>query len=97
MGSGTLSCKAFTRSVDGTFVADASDLGLRSMPRSFTLVDCPIIGQHRSFRFDRSDMSGEDVAGWWFVEVDGPNKGLSYANGSPPEIVPVLRVLIVND
>lgn len=95
--SGLLQCKAFTRSVDGTFVAEASDLGLRAPLRSFTLVDCPVVGQHRSFQFDRVDENSGDIAGWWYVEADGPNKGYSWLKGSPPEKVPVLRALIIND
>jgi len=56
------------------------------VPHGFTLTNCPESGMCRTFVHKRTDWSGEDVAGWRFQELPGPNRG------------PVsLKVLIIND
>ncbi len=92
-----LDAKNFTKSKDGTLVAEASDLRLRGLPRSFTLENCPEDGMHRSFHFTDADLSGGDVAGYRYEEDSGPNRGRSWKDGHPPKAVPVLKVLIIND
>lgn len=74
-----------------TYVAESSELG-RIVPKSFTMSNCPEKGMHRSFTFTQCDMSGDDIAGWNFIEHDGPNKAMDVANGLQP-----LKVLIIND
>ena len=92
-----LDAKQFTKSKDGIYVAEISELQLKSPPREFTLRNCPADGQHRTFHLTKVDESGGDVAGWIYEEDDGPNKGRSWADGHPPKSVPVLKVLIIND
>lgn len=58
--------------------------GMRLAPCHFTMSDCPLPGQHRSFRIKQIDKSGEDIAGWRYVEEEGPNHS-------------GLKVLIIND
>ena len=70
------------------YVQEASQLRgeLHSVPREFTLTNCPEPGMSRSFRQSRVDTSGGDVAGWWFEELPGPNRGAVS-----------LKVLLIND
>ena len=93
-----LDAKRFARSSDGSLVAEISMLRLERAPRCFTLVNFPGDGQHRSFRCDGVDeCGGGDVAGWRYVEENGPNFGRSWADGHPAKAVSVARVLIIND
>lgn len=89
--------KQFTRCKDGTLVAEISELRLSRYPSSFTLQNVPEEGMHRTFRFVDVDLSGDDVVGWRYEEMDGPNKGRSWSQRHPPKEVPVIRVLIIND
>lgn len=91
-----LDANKFTLDGD-TYVAEISELRMRCAPVSFTLSNCPKPGMSRSFRSTGVDESGEDIAGWRYEEVDGPNNGLSWDGGSHPKSVPVLKVLIIND
>ena len=82
------------------FVAEAAELGLKPgiHPVRFILQDCPMPGMHRLFSLVGSDRSGEDVFGWRYEEIAGPNKGnTSYKN--PGRAVPCqpFTVLIIND
>jgi len=86
---------------EGThFVAEAAELRLKPGIHSvrFILQDCPMPGMHRLFSLVGSDKSGEDIAGWRYEEIAGPNKGnTSYKD--PGRAVPCqpLTVLIIND
>lgn len=82
------------------FVAEAAELGLRAghaPPRDFLMANCPVKGMNRAFRADRTDMSGGDIAGWRYVEADGPNKGNTSWQGEPSVVCEPYRVLIIND
>lgn len=92
-----LDAKKFSKSSDGTLVAEASDLQLQGLPRSFTLRNCPEDGMHRNFHFMEADRNGDEVAGYRYEEDIGPNRGRSWKDGHPPKAVPVLKVLIIND
>ena len=93
-----LNGKKFTKSTTGIFVAEISELGLCLRPSSFTITDIPEKGQHRTFKYVETDFSNDgDVAGWHYEEMDGPNKGRLWAEGHPPHLVSILRVLIIND
>jgi len=54
-----------------------------------TLLNCPEPGMQRSFRCVRIDRSGDDIAGWRFDEMPGPNRSGDAAHR--------LNVLIIND
>jgi hypothetical protein len=64
---------------------------------SFTLINCPKEGQHRTFKYLGPDISNEEIAGYNYIEMDGPNKGRSYEKGHPPVTVPPIKVLLIND
>ena len=87
----------FTKSGDGTLVAEISDLQLSSPPQSMTIINIPKEGQQRSFTLVGFDVSGGDVAGWRYTECDGPNRGRSWEDGHPPKTVEPICVLIIND
>jgi hypothetical protein len=92
-----LDAKKFSKSSDGTLVVEISELQLRRAPASFTLVNFPKDGQHRSFHPVGVDESGGDVAGWRYEQDKGPNCGHSWEHGHPPVSIPVGKVLIIND
>ena len=71
---------------------DVGDSPFRSPSSCITLLNCPELGMHRSFRCDRTDKSGEDIAGWHFTEMGRPNRSQAASQGIGP-----LTVLIIND
>lgn len=78
------------------YVVEASQLCFIP-PRNFVLKNCPQDGMHRSFHLKNVDRSGEDIAGWRYVEDAGPNKGRDFRNPGSPREVPPFTVLIIND
>lgn len=66
---------------DDTYVAEISELQRRTAPVRFIL-ECED-GWDRTFKFSHVDKSGEDIAGWHYVEEN--------VTGTPR------KVLIIND
>ncbi|MDE2095758.1 MAG: hypothetical protein KGL39_00755 [Patescibacteria group bacterium] len=67
------STKAFLFNKDtGTYIAEASDLGLGAIPTVLSLKDHHT-GETLKFRQDRvdTDAKGEDIYGWHYVGDDG--------------------------
>jgi hypothetical protein len=68
------------------WVAEHAELGRPQLTKTFLFQNCPVDGQHRSFRFVKTDESSGGIMGWRYEEEAGPNRG------------PVpLTVLIIND
>lgn len=70
---GILDISQFHRSEEQgvwTFTAEISELGLKRLPEVLKAQGRRTV---LTFNFDKRDMSGDDVAGWWFKSA-----GLSY-------------------
>lgn len=95
-----ISTKHFTwNSTTGNFVAEASELPKIFNPFGNIYDDAADKGfylvSHKTseklmFSFSHSDMSGEDVAGWWFTAIPRFNRKKNPKLDS-------IKVLIIND